>query len=188
MRDDHATGIPSTPPALRSATEADYGAVAGALQSWWTMPGLDTAAAARERAALVPRLWLQHFARTSLIAERGAERGTALDGFLIGFLSQDRLDEGYIHFVGVAPERRGAGIGRQLYDRFFALCRSAGRRTVRCVTSPTNTVSIAFHQAMGFEVERTGELVAKPDYDGPGVARVTFVRSMPPEAIPGVPT
>jgi len=170
MRDDPAIGTASTASRLRAATEADYEAVASALQSWWTMPGLDTPAAARERAALVPRLWLQHFAGTSLVAERGAQ----LDGFLIGFLSQDREDEGYIHFVGVAPDRRGQGIARQLYERFFELCSRAGRRRVRCITSPTNTVSIGFHQAMGFAVEGS----VKPDYDGPGLARVAFVRAL----------
>jgi ribosomal protein S18 acetylase RimI-like enzyme len=148
--------------------------VAEALQVWWTMPGFDTEAAARERAALVPRLWLQHFAGTSTIAERGGQ----LAGFLIAFLSQDRQDEGYIHFVGVVPDLRGQGIGRQLYERFFERCRHAGRHRVRCVTSPGNSNSIAFHEAMGFAVERTGDAVVKPDYDGPGLARVAFVRSL----------
>jgi ribosomal protein S18 acetylase RimI-like enzyme len=164
---------PLAPAQLRTPTESDYSAVASAIQSWWTQPGLDTAAAARERAALVPRLWLQHFAHTSLLAEHDGR----LSGFLIGFLSQDRADEGYIHFVGVAPDQRDRGIGRLLYERFFALCRDAQRSTVRCVTSPSNALSIAFHEAMGFEVERSGGETAKPDYDGPGVPRVTFVRS-----------
>ena len=167
---DHAHG---TPVQLRGAVEADYPAVAAAIQAWWTMPGLDTPAAARERAALVPRLWLQHFATTSLIAERDGR----LVGFLIGFLSQDRLAESYIHFVGIAPDERGRGIGRQLYERLFAICLGAGRDCVRCVTSPTNTLSIAFHEAMGFAIERSGGELAKPDYDGPGVPRVAFVRS-----------
>jgi len=164
------------PAQLRAASEADYAAIAAAIQSWWTLPGLDTAAAARERAALVPRLWLQHFATTSLVAEHGGR----LAGFLIGFLSQDCAAEGYIHFVGVAPDQRGRGIGRLLYERFFAVCRAAGRATVRCVTSPSNTLSIAFHEAMGFAIERAGGEVAKPDYDGPGVPRVAFVRSTAP--------
>ena len=167
---DLSTGAPV---ALRQPTEDDYAAVARAIQSWWTLPGLDTPSAARERAALVPRLWLQHFATTSLLAESGG----ALAGFLIGFLSQDRPDEGYIHFVGVAPDQRGRGIGRLLYERFFELCRRADRHAVRCVTSPTNTLSIAFHEAMGFAIERTGDAIAKPDYDGVGVDRVSFVRS-----------
>lgn len=165
-----ATRAPVT---LRQPTEDDYLAVARAIQAWWTQPGLDTPSAARERAALVPRLWLQHFATTSLLAESGG----ALAGFLVGLLSQDRADEGYIHFVGVAPDQRGRGVGRQLYERFFELCRRASRRWVRCVTSPTNTLSIAFHEAMGFSIERIGGAIAKPDYDGVGVDRVAFVRS-----------
>jgi ribosomal protein S18 acetylase RimI-like enzyme len=161
---------------LRTAREDDYPAVAAALQTWWTMPGFETHAGARERAALVPRLWLQHFAGTSLMAELRDR----FVGFLIGLLSPDRHDEGYIHFVGVAPDARGAGIGRSLYERFFDVCRHAGRKHVRCVTSPHNLSSIAFHAAMGFDVERgtegTGAILAKIDYDGPGVHRVAFVR------------
>ncbi|MGD0674011.1 MAG: GNAT family N-acetyltransferase [Polyangiaceae bacterium] len=132
---------------LRQAREDDYAAIAAGLQTWWTQPGVDTQAGARERAALVPRLWLQHFANTSVVAERAG----GLVGFLIGFLSPDRPDEGYIHFVGVAPDARGAGVGRSLYERFFESCRKSGRTRVRCITSPQNAVSIAFHAAMGFE-------------------------------------
>ncbi len=131
---------------------------------------------ARERAALVPRLWLQHFATTSLVAERDR----AVVGFLIGFLSHDRPSEAYIHFVGVAPDARRAGLGRALYEQFFALCNQAGRDKVRCVTSPQNVGSVAFHAAMGFAVEPgevgDGPVRAKADYDGPGVHRVVFVR------------
>jgi ribosomal protein S18 acetylase RimI-like enzyme len=163
-----------SPLTFRSATEDDYPAIAQAIQAWWTQPGLDTASAARERASRVPRLWLQHFATTSLVAE---DRG-ALAGFLIGFLSQDRRDEGYIHFVGVAPEQRGRRVGRELYERFFALCRRADRRRVRCTTSPVNALSIAFHEAMGFEIERSGDAIGKADHDGAGVPRVTLVRSI----------
>jgi predicted GNAT superfamily acetyltransferase len=165
---------------LRQAREDDYAAIAAGLQTWWTQPGVDTQAGARERAALVPRLWLQHFANTSVVAERAG----GLVGFLIGFLSPDRPDEGYIHFVGVAPDARGAGVGRSLYERFFESCRKSGRTRVRCITSPQNAVSIAFHAAMGFDVERgtagAGPVVAKADYDGPGVHRVAFVRDLPP--------
>ncbi len=162
---------------LRRAREDDYPAVATGLQTWWTQPGLSEAGA-RERAALVPRLWLQHFAGTSLVAEQEGR----LVGFLIGFLSPDQPGEGYIHFVGVAPDARRAHIGRQLYERFFETCRRAGRDHVRCITSPQNALSIAFHAAMGFEVEPGTEgaapVLAKADYDGPGVHRVAFVRTL----------
>jgi predicted GNAT superfamily acetyltransferase len=164
--------------AHRAARESDYPAISAALADWWTLPGFDTDAAKRERAALVPRLWLQHFAGTSVVAERDG----ALVGFLIGFLSADRATEAYIHFVGVAPAARGAGVGRTLYERFFEASRAHGRTHVRCVTTPTNSASIAFHAAMGFRVEPGGEeiegVTAKRDYDGPGMHRVAFVRDL----------
>lgn len=170
--------------AYRAARESDYPAIARALADWWTLPGFDTDAAKRERAALVPRLWLQHFAGTSLVAERDG----ALVGFLIGFLSVDRAAEAYIHFVGVSPAARGAGVGRALYERFFETSRAHGRTCVRCVTTPANSASIAFHTAMGFRVEPDGEeldgVTAKLDYDGPGMHRVAFVRALSPTSSP----
>ena len=93
--------------------------------------------------------------------------------FLIGFLSQSDADEAYIHFVGVAPEHRGSGIGRALYERFFTEVAEHGRSVVRCVTSPGNEGSIAFHESLGFTVDR----IAK-DYDGPGEDRVLFVKRL----------
>jgi ribosomal protein S18 acetylase RimI-like enzyme len=162
---------------LRQAREEDYAAVALALQTWWTQPGMSERGA-RERAALVPRLWLQHFSSTSLVAELEGR----FVGFLIGFLSHDRSEEGYIHFVGVAPNARRAGIGRRLYARFFETCERASRTRVRCITSPENTLSIAFHAAMGFEVEPgtegMGPVLAKAHYEGPDVHRVAFVREL----------
>jgi hypothetical protein len=55
---------------------------------------------------------------------------------------------------------------------------------VHCVTSPVNKRSIAFHQAMGFEIEPgdttvDGVAVAS-DYDGRGGDRAKFVYRIPP--------
>ena len=79
----------------------------------------------------------------------------------------------FVHFVGVAPERRGEGLGRRLYERFFADARAQQRTRVRCVTSPANEESVAFHEALGFVVERVAH-----DYDGPGEDRVLFVKTL----------
>jgi ribosomal protein S18 acetylase RimI-like enzyme len=117
---------------------------------------------------VLPKLFFLHFEGTSFVAE---DADGKLVAFLIGFLSQTDPDEAYIHFVGVAPEQRGSGVGRKLYERFFEAVRAEGRGVVRCVTSPSNTTSIAFHEAMGFGVDRVAE-----DYDGPGEDRVLFVR------------
>ncbi|MEZ4384202.1 MAG: GNAT family N-acetyltransferase [Nannocystaceae bacterium] len=172
---------PTGRPTLRPAAEADYPRVADALARWWTQPGFDSALAVRERVAMVPRLWLQHFASTSLIAEVGPQ----LCGFLVGFVSPDRPEEGYIHFVGVWPGARRSGVGRQLYAAFFALCRARGCARVRCVASPGNALSIAFHTGMGFSIEPVeGDSSAEAatnataDYDGPGIDRVRFVRPL----------
>jgi predicted GNAT superfamily acetyltransferase len=116
------------------------------------------------RSAL-PRLFLDHFAPTSLVAEQDGD----LAGFLVGLLSPARRAEAYIHFVGVAPAFRGSGLARRLYSRFFELAAADGRTTVRAITSPRNHGSIAFHQAMGFTAS---EPIA--DHNGPSAARVLF--------------
>ncbi|HXG76778.1 MAG TPA: GNAT family N-acetyltransferase [Gaiellaceae bacterium] len=149
------------PVAVRHASPSDYGRVIGRVNVWWD---------GRDMAPMLPKLFFLHFEGTSFVAED--ERGE-LVGFLCGFLSQTDPQEAYIHFVGVAPERRGEGIGRTLYERFFAEVAEQGRTLVRCVTSPANERSLAFHRALGFEVDR---VVA--DYDGPGEDRVLLVKRL----------
>jgi ribosomal protein S18 acetylase RimI-like enzyme len=119
---------------------------------------------------MLPKLFFIHFEGTSFVAEN--EDGELL-GFVCGFLSQTSDDEAYIHFVGVTPEDRGQGLGRALYERFFDEVRANGRTVVRCVTSPANERSVAFHDALGFEKERV-----VPDYDGPGEDRVLLVKRL----------
>jgi predicted GNAT superfamily acetyltransferase len=119
---------------------------------------------------MLPKLFFLHFEGTSFVAERP---DGSIAGFLIGFLSQTRDDEAYVHFVGVAPDLRGSGLGRDLYQRFFDTAREHGRVVVRCVTSPANELSLAFHQALGFEVDRVAT-----DYDGPGEDRALLVKRL----------
>ena len=121
-------------------------------------------------APILPKLFFLHFEGTSFVAED--EEGD-LAGFLCGFLSQTNPEEAYIHFVGVSPEYRGEGVGRTLYERFFEEVRHQGRTVVRCVTSPINQESVAFHEALGFEVDRVAE-----DYDGPGEDRVLLAKRL----------
>jgi predicted GNAT superfamily acetyltransferase len=146
---------------IRHAQPSDYGRVIQHVNAWWS---------GREMAPMLPKLFFLHFEGTSFVAER--EDGT-LAGFLVGFLSQTNPDEAYVHFVGVAPDQRGSGLGRDLYERFFESVRAAGRSVVRCVTSPVNETSVAFHEALGFEVDRVAA-----DYDGPGEDRVLLVKHL----------
>ena len=121
-------------------------------------------------APILPKLFFIHFEGTSFVAE---DTSGELLGFVCGFLSQTADDEAYIHFIGVTPEDRGDGLGRALYERFFEAARASGRTSVRCVTSPVNQGSLAFHEAMGFQVERVVE-----DYEGPGEDRVLLVKQL----------
>jgi ribosomal protein S18 acetylase RimI-like enzyme len=146
---------------IRHAHPADYGRVIQHVNAWW---------GGREMAPMLPKLFFLHFEGTSFVAEDDQGR---LVAFLIGFVSQTDPEEAYIHFVGVAPEQRGSGVGRELYERFFAVANGLGCTVVRCVTSPANTDSVAFHEALGFEVDRVA-----PDYDGPGEDRVLFLKPL----------
>jgi len=146
---------------IRHAEPADYGRVIGRVNAWW---------GGRDMAPMLPQLFFVHFEGTSYVADD--EEGQ-LAAFLIGFLSQTDPDEAYIHFVGVSPEHRGGGLGRQLYERFFEDARAAGRTRVTCVTSPVNEGSGGFHEALSFTSERVAH-----DYDGPGEDRVLFVKTL----------
>lgn len=146
---------------IRHAEPSDYGRVIGVVNTWW---------GGRQMAPMLPKLFFLHFEGTSFVAE---DDDGELAGFLVGFLSQTHADEAYVHFVGVDPRQRGSGLGRQLYERFFDAVRAEGRSLVRCVTSPANADSVAFHESIGFTVDRVEE-----NYDGSGEARVLLVRQV----------
>ena len=157
---------------FRRPTEADYSRISRVMDDWW---------GGRSMAGMLPRLWLQHFTGTSWLAE--TEDG-ALAGFLIGFMSPDQADTAYCHFIGTNPNLRKRGLGRALYERFFADARAAGRTRVRAITWPANRLSLAFHRAMGFEV-REGDgtqnlygTPAQPAYDFGREDRAILVREL----------
>jgi ribosomal protein S18 acetylase RimI-like enzyme len=146
---------------IRHAEPADHARVAAVIDEWW---------GGRRMRDMLPRLFFTHFRDTSFLAE---DDSGGLAAFLCGFLSQTYLDQAYIHFVGVAPEHRGAGLARELYERFFTAARDHGRATVHCITSPVNTGSLAFHQRLGFQIEAEME-----NYDGAGESRVLLVKQL----------
>ncbi|MCZ8494573.1 MULTISPECIES: GNAT family N-acetyltransferase [Priestia] len=139
---------------IRLVKGSDYYIISPLINDWWN---------GRQMSDLLPKLFFDHFKNTSFIVE---EEGKII-GFLIGFLSQSYSNEAYIHFVGIDPEYRGKGIGKQLYNQFFDVIKQNGRNIVRCVTSPVNKASIAYHTKMGFEIEQEN----KPNQD-----KVLFVK------------
>jgi len=144
---------------LREARPDDYEAIVSVVDDWWGRP----------MAHMMPRLFLDHFHATSVVAERDG----AMAGFLIGFHSPSRPGGAYIHFVGVAPNERRTGLARRLYTAFFDAAIQDGCTTVNAITGTANTRSIAFHRAMGFSVRGPVS-----DYDGPGAERMVFERPL----------
>jgi GNAT superfamily N-acetyltransferase len=157
---------------FRRPVEADHARLIGEVDEWW---------GGRKVHHLLPRLWLQHFSGTSWIAE---DASGAVIGFLVGFISPDLPDQAYIHLVATSPNHRRAGLGRTLYERFFADVRARGVRRVTAITWPANRVSVGFHRAMGFTAfdgpgtQRLYGTPAFPDYDADGDDRTVFSREL----------
>jgi ribosomal protein S18 acetylase RimI-like enzyme len=150
---------------IRKARPDDHAAVVGVVDQWW---------GGRRMAALLPSLFFEHFAGTSLIAE---DSSGDLAGFLVGFDSPDHAGESYVHFVGVRPDLRGVGLGRDLHDRFARDAAARGIATVRCVTSTANEASVAFHTGIGFVIDGVDEPVEIDGVDDV-VGHVRLVRDV----------
>jgi GNAT superfamily N-acetyltransferase len=157
---------------LRRPTEADYQALVAVVDEWW---------GGRRMQPLFQRVWFQHFAGTSWLAELPDGRPA---GFLVGFISPEDPSVGYVKLIATNPNVRRRGLGRMLYERFIADVTERGVRQVRAITWPGNRVSVGFHLAMGFRpLDGLGSqniygTTAFPDYDGPGEDRVVFVREL----------
>ncbi|MBI5716040.1 MAG: GNAT family N-acetyltransferase, partial [Chloroflexi bacterium] len=165
---------------VRSPTESDHARVTSVMTDWWggrdlsaLLPRLyfqhftDTSFIIEKNQnaddaeqTLINADKSKNNQRTSAQSAISASEGLKpeLIAFLIGFMSQSQPRVAYIHFVGVHPEHRKCGLGKYLYERFFAVARSRGAHEVHCITAAVNMGSIAFHKRMGFEVEE-GEMM-----------------------------
>ena len=154
---------------IRSVSERDHVPIIAVVDQWW---------GGRQMAGLLPRLFFTHFQDTSFAIEADDQ----IIAFLIGFVSQTNPRQAYIHFVGIHPDHRKQGLGKQLYELFFETVRARGCDSVRCITAPINSGSIAFHRRMGFQIEKSDQqrdgVAYTADYDGPGQDRVLFVKSL----------
>ncbi|MBI3897710.1 MAG: GNAT family N-acetyltransferase [Gammaproteobacteria bacterium] len=154
---------------IRNAEPTDYSFLISVVNDWW---------GGRHMADMLPKLFLVHFRPTSFVAEHERE----IVGFVVGFVSQTFKNEAYIHFVSTHPEFRKRGLGRLLYERFFAAAQTSGRNVIRCVAAPINKASISFHLRMGFSIEPSEKTIDGisfvGDYDGNGADRVLFSKRL----------
>jgi GNAT superfamily N-acetyltransferase len=100
--------------------------------------------------------------------------------YIFGFLSQTGA-VGYVQLLAVREGYRKQGLGRKLYDHFTQYAREHGCTRLKAITSPVNTLSIAFHRGIGMrlagEAGADGVPVVK-DYAGPGKDRVVFEKEI----------
>lgn len=161
---------------MRNLRESDHERIVSVVDEWWGRPMSHN----------LPKLFFRHFEDTSFVVEEDGE----IVAFLIGFASQSRPGEAYVHFAGVHPNHRGRGFARMLYKTFFDEARKRGCSRVRCITSPANEASIAFHKRLGFYIETGGgESGGTPvhlDYDGDGEPKVVFTKNIRKAADRGV--
>ena len=158
---------------VRNLKEDDYPYIISVVDQWW---------GGRHMEDMLPRLFFQHFRNTSFVIVR-TDGKHGIVAFLVGFISQSNPAEAYIHFVGVDPSCRMHGLASNLYQHFFEAVKKRGCETVRCVTSPVNKGSVAFHLKMGFEFDSGDGMTedgiqVHPNYDGKGRSRVCFKRSL----------
>jgi len=154
---------------IRFVKSSDYYILSPLINKWW---------GGRNISDMLPKLFFDHFTNTSFIAEINGE----IVGFLIGFLSQSKHNEAYIHFVGVHPKFRKQNIGKELYYHFFKVAQQNDRHIIRCVTSPVNKTSIAYHTKMGFVIQTGNKKIdgieVTANYDGQDQDRVLFVKKL----------
>ena len=150
---------------IRNSKPSDQQRIISVMKEWW---------GERDLTWMLPKLFLVHFCDTSFIIEKEED----LMAFLIGFLSQSKANEGYIHLVGVHPNYRGMGLGEFLYHRFFQICKENNRDTIRACTSPVNKGPIEFHKKIGFNVLKGDSEVdgvqVSLDYNHPGDPKILF--------------
>jgi ribosomal protein S18 acetylase RimI-like enzyme len=147
-----------TPMEIRGLTKKDFDYIVSVLDRWWGGPS-------REQAHPV---FFYELGEHALIADEGGE----VIGFLLGFIAPTEPKVAYVHLVGIHPDHRRKGVGKQLYQVFTDRARAAGAARVKAITNVGHESSIAFHRALGFGATE------EPHYAGPHRARVVFTKEL----------
>ncbi|MEM1415855.1 MAG: GNAT family N-acetyltransferase [Myxococcota bacterium] len=139
---------------IRGLKKADYDYIVSVLDRWWGGPSGQRA----------DPMFYYELGAGGLVAEHEGE----VVGFLLGFLTPGAPPVGFIHLVGIHPDRRRRGVGLKLYERFTKRAREAGAAELKAIAAVGNDGSLRFHEALGFHTKKVD------DYAGPGRARLVF--------------
>jgi ribosomal-protein-alanine N-acetyltransferase len=95
-----------------------------------------------------------------------ADDGRSLLGYCLGALAT-RPRTGWILGLGVLPQNRGSGYGRDLVNETVQRITADGAREVRLSVDPDNSTAIHLYETLGFRI--TG---FRPHYFGPEADRL----------------
>ncbi|HWB11686.1 MAG TPA: GNAT family N-acetyltransferase [Pirellulales bacterium] len=152
---------------IERCTADDFRAIVCDLPAFW---GSD-----RTRAIHHP-MFLHEFGDTAFVVRNGS----CVAAYLFGFVSQTE-PVGYVHLIAVRDSHRRRGLGQALYARFAEVARRRGCSRLKAITTPSNSLSIAFHRSLGMRIvgaKTADEVCVVRDYAGPGEDRVVFERSI----------
>jgi len=147
--------------AFRRATRADIPAIVAMLAD-------DPLGAAREDAS-APDAPAYQDAFAAIDADPNQFLAVMTDGgtvvgtlqlTLIPGLSRKGALRGQIEAVRIAAGRRGAGLGRRLFDWAIAECRARGCATVQLTTDKSRTGAHRFYDRLGFAASHIGYKLA----------------------------
>lgn len=143
---------------IRGITKDDFDYVVSVLDRWWGGPS----------SVRAHPVFFYELGEHALIAESDGE----VVGFLLGFVHSRETPSAYVHLVGIHPEHRRLGVGKQLYEVFIEKARQQGAARLKAITTVGNEGSLRFHEALGFDATE------ESDYAGRGRSRVVFTKDL----------
>ena len=142
------------------ATRRDFVEILGSLDEFW---------GERDVRHLHHPTAVEEFGDSALVIRD--ERGRVA-AYLFGMIVTAK-HRGYVHVVAVREDQRGLGAARRLYEAFTRRVIARGCTSIKAITAPGNSGSIAFHESLGMRSEEIA------DYGGPGQTRIVFSRDLP---------
>lgn len=142
----------------RKITKADFDRIVEVIDHWWGGP----------ISTFAHPIFFYELGDMALVVENDGE----MIGFLLGFIAHQPERTGYVHLVGIHPEHRRRGVGRQLYSHFSEAAAAEGCKKLKAITTTGNDGSIRFHLAQGWQAQEID------DYAGPGRKRIVFVKEL----------
>ncbi|MFI1027325.1 N-acetyltransferase family protein [Streptomyces sp. NPDC002623] len=117
----------------------------------------------------VLRQFVVAFADHLLVAEE--------EGQMCGYVlaTPPREARSWIFSLGVAPGRRGQGLGRALMRESLERLRRLGTGTVHTWVDPGNTPAVLLYKSLGFVLDATEP---EKDYFGPGEHRLLMTLTL----------